>query len=167
MDVESDESWRRCLAGWLAWLAGWLACRLKFIDLIVKVIFFDLLNPRGVRADPAARQGAVREGGHPRPCARWRLRVAVLRHPPGDREGTALLFASSRTGREVHRKLLSSEAKRIRPHAEPRQRFNFKYSILNVLWFASSKIAQHTPRPSSRTTRSTWTSSTRRRSRTS
>ena len=30
------------LAGWLAWvagwLAGWLACRLKFIDLIVKVI---------------------------------------------------------------------------------------------------------------------------------
>ena len=27
MDVESDESWRRCLAG-----------RLKFIDLIVKVI---------------------------------------------------------------------------------------------------------------------------------
>ena len=26
------------LAGRLAWLAGWLACRLKFIDLIVKVI---------------------------------------------------------------------------------------------------------------------------------
>ena len=26
-------------AAWLAgWLAGWLACRLKFIDLIVKVI---------------------------------------------------------------------------------------------------------------------------------
>ena len=25
-------------AGWPGWLAGWLACRLKFIDLIVKVI---------------------------------------------------------------------------------------------------------------------------------
>ena len=30
-------AWPGCWPG-LAWLAGWLACRLKFIDLIVKVI---------------------------------------------------------------------------------------------------------------------------------
>ena len=31
-------------AAWLAWLAGWLACRLKFIDLIVKVMHAQISN---------------------------------------------------------------------------------------------------------------------------
>merc|ERR1712070_1173520 len=42
------------------------------------------VEDEGVRAGAPARQGAVREGGHPRSRSRWRLRVAGLRDPAGD-----------------------------------------------------------------------------------